>query len=148
MRESYSETNASLRPLPGVIAEPRTGISARDLIAQLLPGVDADGLLQGLAKEREGRVPDDAPAVAPRPGDERDAGRRELRRVRAQFALGEAARHHQHAFNNPLTALMAELQLLELDTIDDASRAAVGRILELARRLVALSRQIDVPARP
>jgi nitrogen-specific signal transduction histidine kinase len=69
---------------------------------------------------------------------------RELDRVRAQLSLGEAARTLQHAFNNPLTALLAEAQLLEIEPLADEPRAAVARILELARRLVALSRKLGV----
>ena len=67
---------------------------------------------------------------------------RELSRVRAQLALGEAARTLQHAFNNPLTALLAEAQLLEFEPLASEHRAAVGRILELACRLVTLSRRL------
>ncbi len=53
----------------------------------------------------------------------------------------------QHAFNNPLTALMAELQLLQLEP--DASPAvleAADRMLVIVRRLAEMARQLgDMP---
>ncbi len=56
----------------------------------------------------------------------------------------------QHAFNNPLTALMAELQLLQLEP--DATPAvleATDRMLVIVRRLADMARQLgDIPERP
>ena len=49
----------------------------------------------------------------------------------------------QHAINNPLTALLAEAQMLELDPLTDEQRHSVERMVELARRLVALTRRLD-----
>jgi signal transduction histidine kinase len=114
---------------------------ARDLIAQLLPGVDADRLVRALLTEREPR--DVGQAEVPRYDSDSEISARELRRVRAQFVLGDASRTLQHAFNNPLTALLAETQLLELEQLPDEHRAAVSRILELCRRLVTLSRRLN-----
>jgi signal transduction histidine kinase len=118
---------------------------ARDLIAQLLPGVDADRVVRALLAER------DAPGTEAAAGDTRydsesEIAERELARVRDQFALGASARSLQHAFNNPLTALLAEAQLLELDAMPEEHRLAVSRILELSRRLVTLSRRLGVQA--
>jgi signal transduction histidine kinase len=125
MNESYSD------PL----------MQARELIAQLLPGVDAERLIRALHAEREpqnGAVRD-----TPRYDSDSEVSSRELRRVRAQFAQGEASRTLQHAFNNPLTALLAEAQLLELEQLPDEHGAAVSRMLELCRRLVTLSRRLN-----
>ena len=85
-----------------------------------------------------GAVPEES-----RYDSETEFAARELRRVRAQFVLGESARTLQHAFNNPLTALLAEVQLMELESMSDDHRVAVSRILELARRLVTLSRRLS-----
>jgi signal transduction histidine kinase len=52
----------------------------------------------------------------------------------------------QHAINNPLTALLAEAQLLELEELTDDQRQSVERMVELARRLVALTRRLDESA--
>ena len=122
-----------------VVAEPSTTL-ARELIAQLLPANDAERLVRALMAERQA-TPGAPPEMSQFNSDEQIAAR-ELGRVRAQLALGEAARTLQHAFNNPLTALLAEAQLLELEPLADEHRAAVGRILELARRLVGLSRRL------
>lgn len=122
-----------------VVAEPSTTL-ARELIAQLLPANDAEKLVRALMAERQA-APGAPPEMSQFNSDEQIAAR-ELGRVRAQLALGEAARTLQHAFNNPLTALLAEAQLLELEPLADEHRAAVSRILELARRLVGLSRRL------
>lgn len=124
---------------PLAVAEPST-ILVRDLIAQLLPGYDPEKLVRALLAERDS-ASDAVPEVAQYNSDEQIA-MRELLRVRSQLALGEAARTLQHAFNNPLTALLAEAQLLELEPLGDDHRAAVLRIVALSRRLVALSRRL------
>ncbi|MEO5868534.1 MAG: histidine kinase dimerization/phospho-acceptor domain-containing protein [Gemmatimonadaceae bacterium] len=124
------------------VSEPSASLTvARDLIAQLLPGVDGERLVRALLAERE---PMDAEhAETARYDSDSEVSARELRRVRAQFVLGDASRTLQHAFNNPLTALLAETQLLELEQLPDEHRAAVRRILELCRRLVTLSRRLN-----
>ncbi len=50
----------------------------------------------------------------------------------------------QHSLNNPLAALLAEAQLLAMETTLDAEhRAAVDRMTELVRRLITLVRGLD-----
>lgn len=50
----------------------------------------------------------------------------------------------QHSLNNPLAALLAEAQLLAMETtLDPEQRAAVDRMTELVRRLIALVRGLD-----
>lgn len=101
-----------------------------DLLALLLPGVDAQALIGALVAERDtGSVPVGA------------AGR-ELGRVRALLARGETTRELQHAFNNPLTALLAEAELLLLEELNDEARAGVERMLSLSRRLASITRQL------
>ena len=143
MAESYSDRAERGTPTgasaPMVVAEPPVRL-VRDLIAQLLPGYDPEKLVRALIAERDA-APDAQPEMMQYNSDEQVATR-ELSRVRSQLALGEAARTLQHAFNNPLTALLAEAQLLELEPLGDEHRAAVLRILELARRLVGLSRRL------
>jgi signal transduction histidine kinase len=120
---------------------------ARDLIARLLPSANADLIVTALLAERnspEGMRPH---GVTTSPDSGRDAAddpaTRELRRVRRQFALAESARTVQHALNNPLTALLAEAQLLELEPLADEHLRAVGRIVELARRVAKVSHRLD-----
>jgi signal transduction histidine kinase len=68
----------------------------------------------------------------------------ELRRTQQLIAMGEATSRIQHTLNNPLTALLAEAQLLEMEeTLSDEHRGAVKRIIELCRRLVVMVRALD-----
>lgn len=50
----------------------------------------------------------------------------------------------QHSLNNPLAALLAEAQLLAMETtLHPEHRAAVDRMTELVRRLISLVRGLD-----
>jgi signal transduction histidine kinase len=50
----------------------------------------------------------------------------------------------QHQLNNPLAALLAEAQLLSMETtLDDQQRVAVERIIELVRRVIGLVRDLN-----
>jgi signal transduction histidine kinase len=145
MRESYSDREAPGAPSAAVSEPSAAHALARELLAQLLPGANADLLLAGLLAERA--APRDP--ASPAPDDAQlDPPARELRRVRAQIALAESARMVQHALNNPLTALLAEAQLLELEPLADESRAAAARLVELTRRVVAAARRLDVSGAP
>ena len=58
--------------------------------------------------------------------------------------LSNAVGRVQHEMNNPLAALLAESQRLELDqTLNDEQRDSVRRIVDLARRVIASSRKLD-----
>jgi signal transduction histidine kinase len=70
----------------------------------------------------------------------------ELRRARRVFAAGEAALSLQHAINNPLAALLAEAQLLQLEELTGEQRGSVDRMVELCRRIVGLVRRLDALA--
>jgi signal transduction histidine kinase len=82
------------------------------------------------------------------PGDELSPVQCELRRIQQVVAAGEATLRVQHALNNPLTALLAEAQLLELEPLSDENRAAVKRIIELCRRMVGMVRSLDTVGSP
>ena len=144
MGESYSGRPGGGPPprpsTPVAITEPHTAL-ARELIAQLLPSADADKVVRALLAERE--EAGGAPAEPTHYNSDEEVAVRELARVRGQFALGESARTLQHAFNNPLTALLAEAQLLEGEAMADEHRAALARMLELTRRLVTVSRRLE-----
>lgn len=139
MSESYSDDTASG-------AEERA--LATDLIARLLPTSDAELLVRALLAERA-RPGEASPLdrqtgeATPAGNDDAEPAARELRRARRQIALGESARTMQHAVNNPLTALLAEAQLLELEPLADEHLRTVGRIVELARRVVKVMRRLD-----
>ena len=114
----------------------------RALLSLLMPSADAALLVPALRAEAErggGAV------AVPRGGraSELPPPERELHRVRAQLALGEAARMLQHAINNPLTAMLAEAQLLELEAVDEPQRLAAARMVALARRVAAIVRRLD-----
>lgn len=72
------------------------------------------------------------------------AARDELRRTQRLLAAGEIALGLQHAMNNPLTAVLAEAQLLEMESLPPEIATAVRRIIESTRRLVVLVRKLDV----
>jgi len=62
-------------------------------------------------------------------------------------AAGAVALELRHNLNNPLSALLAEAQLLALEPLAPEQRAAVERIVDLCRRTVALLREMDTAAR-
>ena len=89
-----------------------------------------------------------APALAdlsarPDLGDGLGPIQKELRRTQQLVAMGETTSRIQHTLNNPLTALLAEAQLLEMEDLADEHRAAVKRMIELCRRLVVMVRGLD-----
>jgi signal transduction histidine kinase len=67
----------------------------------------------------------------------------EIAYARRIFAAGQIALSLQHSINNPLAALLAEIQLLQLDQLTEEQRGSVERILELCRRVVGLVRRLD-----
>jgi signal transduction histidine kinase len=78
--------------------------------------------------------------------DRLEATRVELRRAQRLIAAGEVALGLQHAMNNPLTAVLAEAQLLGMEDLPEEQAAAVRRIVESTRRVVQLVRKLDVVA--
>lgn len=70
----------------------------------------------------------------------------ELRQARRIFAAGQSALSLQHGINNPLAALLAEAQLLQLEELTAEQRGSVDRMVELCRRIVALVRRLDALA--
>lgn len=74
---------------------------------------------------------------------ELQAAVRALQKTRRLLAAGEIALGLQHALNNPLAALLAEAQLLELEELTPDHRQSVERIVELCRRVVDVVRSLD-----
>jgi signal transduction histidine kinase len=66
-----------------------------------------------------------------------------LRQTQRLIAAGELAMRLQHSLNNPLAALLAEAQLLELEALPPDHRESVQRIIELCRRVVDVVRGLD-----
>jgi signal transduction histidine kinase len=66
-----------------------------------------------------------------------------LRRTRRLLSAGEAAMGIRHSLNNPLTAILAEAQLLELEDLPEEHAASVKRIVEQCRRMVAITRGLE-----
>ena len=87
--------------------------------------------------------------LSARPGLGEELGpiQRELRRTQQLIAMGETTARIQHTLNNPLAALLAEAQLLEMEDLREEHRAAVKRIIELCRRLVGMVRGLDAGTR-
>ena len=75
-----------------------------------------------------------------------EAGRRilaSLRRLQAIVASGQIAARLQHRLNNPLAALLAEAQLLELEALAPDHATSVRRIIELCRRVIEETKSIE-----
>ncbi len=71
--------------------------------------------------------------------------RREVGETRRLIAVAEVALQLQHSLNNPLAALMAEAQLMEMEEqLMPEQRSAVRRMVELCRRMSATLRTLDV----
>jgi signal transduction histidine kinase len=67
----------------------------------------------------------------------------EVAHARRVFAAGQMALSLQHSINNPLAALLAEAQLLQLEELTPEQHGAVDRMVDLCRRVVALVRRLD-----
>ena len=72
---------------------------------------------------------------------------RAVRQTQRLVAAGELALRLQHSLNNPLAALLAEAQLLELEPLAPDHRESVERIIELSRRVIDVVRGLDGVAR-
>lgn len=57
------------------------------------------------------------------------------------MTASEPSKSLQHTLNNPLAALLAELQLLEMEALAPAQREGVERSIELVRRLIRIVRE-------
>jgi signal transduction histidine kinase len=68
---------------------------------------------------------------------------RAVRQTQRLIAAGELAMRLQHSLNNPLAALLAEAQLLEMETLPPDHRESVERIIELCRRVIEVVRGMD-----
>jgi signal transduction histidine kinase len=66
-----------------------------------------------------------------------------LRQTQRLLAAGELATRLQHSLNNPLAGLLAEAQLLELETLPQDHRESVERIIELCRRVIDVVRGME-----
>lgn len=61
----------------------------------------------------------------------------------APFPTGPGAVALRHALNNPLTAILAEAQLLQLEHLSQEHQEAVARIVEQCRRLVSITKRLQ-----
>lgn len=52
----------------------------------------------------------------------------------------------QHTLNNPLAALLAELQLLEMEELTPTHRESVERMIGLCRRVITIVRERIPPS--
>jgi signal transduction histidine kinase len=68
---------------------------------------------------------------------------RSIRDAERLMAAGEIALHLQHALNNPLAALMAEAQLLEMELVEPEHASSIQRIVELCRRVIGVTKALD-----
>jgi signal transduction histidine kinase len=117
--------DALAQALPGAVLHAATATDA----ATLPPaGVVVMAATLGV----DGR--DAGPAVA-------DAGRQQVERL---LHAGTLALTLRHTLSNPLAALLAEAQMLELEALPGETGAAVERVVSLCRRVIASVRELDV----
>jgi signal transduction histidine kinase len=69
------------------------------------------------------------------------AGRRHVEQL---LHAGTLALTLRHTLSNPLAALLAEAQMLELEELPGETGAAVQRMVALCRRVIASVRELDV----
>jgi signal transduction histidine kinase len=105
-------------------------VTPPDALAASLPNVMAAAVARAAARTGDARINAIGQAV-----DE----------TRQLVAAGRIARRVKHDINNPLAALLAEAQLLELEELGDEAREAVTRIVELTHRVIDQARQLDGP---
>jgi signal transduction histidine kinase len=67
----------------------------------------------------------------------------QLMRARRLIAAGEIALRFQHSLNNPLAGILAEAQLMQLDSLPPEQHAALERIVGLCRRIIELGKSLD-----
>jgi signal transduction histidine kinase len=126
-----------------LVVDPAAPLSASDEATLARAGARACALDEGLASL--------AAAVADAMlahGGGADAGAashaiKSVRQTQRLIAAGELAMRLQHSLNNPLAALLAEAQLLELETLEQDHRESVERIIELCRRVIDVVRGLD-----
>lgn len=66
-----------------------------------------------------------------------------LRHLQGLVAAGQAAGGLKHKLNNPLAALLAEAQMMELEPMSPEHASAAKRIVELCRRVISVAETID-----
>lgn len=116
------------------------------LVEGIEPAIAARANALGAARTvaRDRMASELAPAIVEVTGRaESSSAMQELRRMQRLVAAGEIAVGLQHAINNPLAALLAEAQLLEMEPLADEHLRAARRIVELCRRVVTIVRQLD-----
>jgi signal transduction histidine kinase len=67
----------------------------------------------------------------------------QVMRARRLIAAGEIALRFQHSLNNPLAGILAEAQLMQLESLPPEQHAALERIVGLCRRIIDLGRSLD-----
>lgn len=66
-----------------------------------------------------------------------------LRHLQALVAAGQTAGGLKHKLNNPLAALLAEAQMMELEPLSPEHANAAKRIVDLCRRVISVTETIN-----
>ena len=104
---------------PAIAAAGAAVVSSREIATQLIPHLAEQMALAG---------GEHAPQVM---------------RARKLIAAGEIATRFQHSLNNPLAGILAEAQLMQLESLPPEQHAALERIVGLCRRIIELGRSLD-----
>lgn len=128
------------------IVSPAAAALVREALAVALPGVPVTVVAREQAAREQAAGDQAAETAALVPAWT------VLRRTQQRLAASDVAMRLQHALANPLTALLFEAQLLEMEPLPPALAEAVGRILTQCRRTIEVARRLDAagsaPATP
>ena|ERR1017187_2505784 len=67
----------------------------------------------------------------------------QVMRARRLIAAGEIALRFQHSLNNPLAGILAEAQLMQMESLPAEQHEALERIVGLCRRIIELGKSLD-----
>ena len=159
--ETLDPARVKSRPLAeGVVIDARSGAAPSvELVTRLramgfagaivVVGDDAEDTASALGAAGASRLgtADLAGALVPAVAEQLSRAGSEhapkVMRARRLVAAGEIALRLQHALNNPLAGILAEAQLLQMDTLTEEQHAALGRIEGLCRRIIELGKSLD-----
>ncbi len=133
-----ADDDATLARLSGVLAAALPDAAITAATAATAPMLDAGSCLV-LAATLGGPTEADGARL----GDDLDALGAARRRAERVAHAGEAALDLRHALSNPLAALLAEAQMLEMQALPGEHGQAAQRMVDLCRRTIALVRTLD-----
>jgi signal transduction histidine kinase len=159
--ETFDPGRIKTRPTAdGVVIDGRTDVAAGAELAARMRAIGFAGAVVVASKEIGGMAASLATAGAAHvPSDElasrlvatlaeqmtsaRSEHAEQVMRARRLVAAGEIALRFQHSLNNPLAGILAETQLMQLESLPPEQHEALERIVGLCRRIIELGKSLD-----